>query len=64
MHSETIPDDEGYVICARCGVSFYNGPLRERDLIDAFDKMARDAGIRTPTELRLEEARIRERWGE
>lgn len=54
-HRDTISDGEGYAICQRCGTSFYDGPLRERDLIDACDAIARQAGCRTPSEMQLEE---------
>lgn len=59
-HRNAIKDDEGYVICEDCGSSFYDGPLRERDLMDAFDAVWRQGyehqpGLPPSFRMRLEE---------
>lgn len=36
-HVETMTDDEGQELCVRCGTVYYQGPLRERDLLDFCD---------------------------
>jgi hypothetical protein len=50
---DALKDEEGYAICS-CGETIYVGPLRPRDLWDAFDAICRQAGYPSYEAMRLE----------